>query len=132
MIWRKELRWGRFWWLCDWAILLAVVLGSLIPSSEFPAPVALFNDKVLHFGGYFLMAFWFAGSLERRRYVWVALGLCALGGFIEVLQHLMGYGRDADWWDFIADVLGVAVGLGIAWGGLGNWMAWIERQFVRA
>ena len=132
MIWRKELRWGRFWWLCDWAILLAVVLGSLIPPNEFPKPVALFNDKVLHFVAYFLMAFWFAGSLERRRYPWVAIGLLVLGAAIEVLQYFMGFGRDADWRDFVADGLGVALGLGIALVGLGNWMAWIERQFKTA
>ena len=131
MIWRKELRWGRFWWLCDWAILLAVVLGSLMPPNEFPVPT-LFNDKALHFGGYFLMSFWFAGSLDRRRYVWVAVGLLLLGALIEVLQHLMGYGRDAELRDFVADAVGIALGLGIAFAGFGNWMAWIERQFKTA
>lgn len=131
MIWRQELRWGRFWWLCDWAIVIAVVLGSLIPPGDFPKPVAWFNDKVLHFGAYFLMAFWFAGSLQRRGYVWVAVWLCLLGAAIEVLQYYMGFGRDADWRDFVADAFGVALGLGVAWAGLGNWMAWIERRLTR-
>jgi VanZ family protein len=131
MISRPELRWSGFWWFCDWAILSAVVLGSLIPPSEFPKPIAMFNDKMLHFGGYFLMAFWFAGSLERKRYFWVAVGLCILGAVIEVVQHLMGFGRDADWRDFVADALGVVLALVVAWFGLGNWMAWVERRFVR-
>jgi VanZ family protein len=132
MISRPELRWSNFWWACDWAIVIAVVLGSLIPPNDFPKPVAFFNDKVLHFGAYFLMAFWFAGSLERKRYVWVAVGLAILGALIEVVQYWMGFGRDADWRDFVADVFGIAAGLGIAWLGLGNWMAWVERRFVRA
>lgn len=131
MISRPELRWPMFWWACDWAILAAVVSGSLIPPNEFPKPVALFNDKLLHFAGYFLMAFWFAGSLERKRYVWVAIGLCVLGALIEVLQHFMGFGRDADWRDFVANALGVATGLGVTWFGLGNWMSWIERRLLR-
>jgi VanZ like family. len=131
-MWRKELRWGRFWWLCDWAILIAVVLGSLIPPREMPQPIGWFNDKFLHFMAYFLMAFWFAGSLERRRYVWVAIGLSMLGALIEVVQYWMGFGRDADWRDFVADALGIALGLGLAVIGLANWMAWIERQFKRA
>lgn len=132
MIWREELRWGRFWWFCDWALLIAVVVASLIPPKLITRPFELFGDKVLHSGAYLLMAFWFAGSLERKRYVWVAVGLCVLGALIEVLQYYMGFGRDADWRDFVADAIGVGVGLGIAWFGLGNWMAWVERQFIRA
>src|SRR5690242_15926257 len=102
MIWREELRWGRFWWFCDWVLLIVVVSGCLIPPKEVPRPIEWFNDKFLHAGAFFLLAFWFAGALERRRYVWIATGLAALGALIEVLQYLMGFGRDADWKDFVA------------------------------
>jgi len=132
MISRPELRWPAFWWACDWAIVMAVVLGSLIPPKDLPKPIEFFNDKFLHCSAYFLMAFWFAGSLERKRYVWVAIGLCTLGALIEVAQYLMGFGRDADWRDFVADAIGVAFGLSLAWFGLGNWMSWVERRFIRA
>jgi VanZ family protein len=132
MISRPELRWTIFWWACDWSILAAVVFGSLTPPSQFPQAISLFNDKALHFAAYFLMAFWFAGSLERKRYVWVAVGLLVLGALIEVLQYWMGLGRAADWRDFVADALGIFLALSFARAGLGNWMAWVERQFVRA
>lgn len=37
--------------------------------------------------------------------------LAAFGGMIEVLQWTLGFGRDADWTDFAADVLAILLGL---------------------
>ena len=130
MMWRRSLRWGAFWWACDWLLVAAVVWGSLTPGSELPKPVTLFNDKVLHGTAYFLLTFWFCGSLERVRWPVVALLFAAMGGLIEILQYLMGFGRDADWYDFYADALGIAVGLTLIYGGLGNWMAVIEKRLA--
>jgi VanZ family protein len=132
MISRPELRWTTFWWICDWTITLAVVVGSLIPPREFPAPIAFFNDKFLHFIAYFLMTIWFAGSMNPRRYVWLVVGLCTLGAVVEWVQYLLGFGRDADWRDFVADALGVFIALALARVGFGNWMAWVERRFIGA
>jgi hypothetical protein len=39
----------------------------------------------------------------------------------------MHQGRTADWFDFLANSLGVSAGLGLAALGLGNWMVWIEK-----
>jgi len=130
MISRPELRWTAFWWACDWAITFAVVFCSLIPPPELPTVFAIFSDKLMHFAGYFLMAIWFAGSMNPRRYIWLVVGLCALGAAVEWVQYLMGFGRDADWRDFVADALGVFLALALAHAGLGNWMAWVERRFV--
>lgn len=131
MIWRRQLRWGRFWWACDWILAIAVVWGSLTPGNRLPHAVGFFNDKVLHFGAYLIMGLWFAGSVERRLYPLIAVLLCILGGAIEIVQYYMGFGRDADWMDFWADVGGVALAMALAYGGLGNWMAWIEQRFGR-
>lgn len=132
MISRPELRWKAFWWACDWAILLGVLLGSLIPPDELHRAVPDINDKIMHCGAYFLMGMWFAGSMDTRKYGWLALSLIMLGGLIEFLQYFMGFGRDADWRDFVANSIGVIVALSIARAGLGNWMAWIERRFTRS
>ena len=132
MISRPGLRWGPFWWACDWTILLAVVVTSLMPTAELIYFVPDFNDKVAHFAAYFLMGLWFAGSLDPQRYAWLAVGLCTLGALIEGAQFAMGLGRQADWRDFIANALGVFTALAFARAGFGNWMAWIERRFVRA
>ena len=129
MIWRRRLQWGRFWWACDWLLVAGVVWGSLTPGADLPKPVTFFNDKFLHGIAYFLLTFWFAGSIERRLWPVIAVAFCAMGGLIEFLQYLMGFGRDADWYDFYADSFGIAVALVMIYSGLGTWMEWIERRF---
>lgn len=116
------------WWLAGGIALVAlIVAGTLAPPAA--APAFTISDKLLHFGGYLLLALWFAGLVERYRYLAVGVALIALGGGLEVLQALMGYGRTADWWDLSANTLGVAAGLALAQAGLGSWMLAIERGF---
>jgi VanZ family protein len=130
MISRPELRWTTFWWACDWMITLAVVLGSLIPPTEMSLITPIINDKLMHGFAYFFMGMWFAGSMDPRKHGWLALALILLGGAIEILQYFMGFGRDADWKDFLADIIGVVLAIGLARAGLGNWMAWVERRLA--
>lgn len=130
MMWRRRLRWGLFWWACDWLLVAGVLWGSLTPGNDLPRAINFFNDKVLHATAYLLLTFWFCGSLERGLWPAIALMFCAMGGIVEILQYLMGFGRDADWYDFYADSLGIAVALVLVYGGLGNWIIWIERRFA--
>jgi VanZ family protein len=131
MISRPGLRWVPFWWACDWAITLAVVVSSLLPADDLQRLAPDFNDKLMHFSSYFLMAMWFAGSLDPRRYGALLVSLCTLGALVEGAQYAMGLGREADWKDMLANALGALSALALARAGLGNWMAWIERRFVR-
>jgi VanZ family protein len=130
MISRPGLRWVPFWWACDWAITLAVVVSSLLPVDDLHQLAPDFNDKLVHFGAYFLMAMWFAGSMDPRRHGVLLVSLCGLGVLIEGAQGAMGLGREADWEDVVANSLGVLTGLALARAGLGNWMAWVERRFA--
>jgi VanZ family protein len=121
-----KLRYSKLWWGIGWAIIAAVVYGSLDrPDTAMPMFV---NDKLVHFGAYWLMTMWFAGVLQRRRYPWLAIALFLFGGAIELLQGAMGFGRDADWHDLIANTLGIITALGVAYAGLGSWLAVIERR----
>lgn len=116
------------WWLAGGCALVAlIVYGSIIPPAA--TPVISISDKLLHFGGYLVLALWFAGLVEPYRYLVVGVALIALGGGLEIVQALMGYGRTADWWDLSANMLGVAVGLALAQVGLGSWMRAVERGF---
>jgi VanZ family protein len=126
-----KLRYSKLWWGIGWSIIAVVIYGSLIRPDGRDVPFEV-SDKLVHFSAYWLMSIWFAGVLEKRRYPWLALALLAFGGAIELLQGAMGYGRDADWRDMIANTLGVFTALGVAYAGLGSWMVAIERQFAKS
>jgi CRP-like cAMP-binding protein len=75
------------------------------------------TDKLIHFGGYFVLGAVFVLGLPPRWFVPVLLGLAALGVGIEVLQPLNL--RSLDWSDAAADglglALGAAAGLAVRW-----------------
>lgn len=103
----------------------AIVVAVIIYATLFPDPAGADRlpdipgmDKLIHaimFGG---MAGALAFDYERARFrkrpePRVMLLCCivslAFGGLIELLQGAMGLGRGADWLDFAADAVGVAV-----------------------
>jgi hypothetical protein len=92
-----------------WALPGAVLVVALLPASE--APTVFASDKLNH-----MLAF--ATLSVLARVLWPRLSfavlfalLAAFGGMIEVLQWSLGFGRDADWMDFAADVLAILFGL---------------------
>jgi VanZ family protein len=111
--------------LLGWGFVVLTVNDSL--ERHPPAVFELASDKIVHFLGYFALAMWFAGVTRVRRYPVVGALLIALGGVIEILQGVMGNGRDAEWLDLLADALGVIAALGLAYAGLGRWAMWMER-----
>ncbi|MXO60039.1 teicoplanin resistance protein VanZ [Altererythrobacter salegens] len=75
------------------------------------APSVFASDKLNHMLAFFVLAS-FAKSLWPRKKLLTIFGLLALyGGLIEVIQWAMGFGRDADWVDFLADVVAICFGL---------------------
>jgi VanZ family protein len=122
-----KLRYAKLWWGIGWLILAGVIYGSLDSPDAVMPPFAI-SDKLLHFGAYWLLTMWFAGVLQQRRYPWLAIALVLFGGAIELLQGAMGFGRDADWRDLVANALGIVTALGVAYAGLGSWLAMIERR----
>jgi len=89
---------GIVWW------------GCLTPSPpDIPQPFFDF-DKLEHGFAYLVLAAWFAAICKsrRQRIVLVVL-LIVMGGMIEILQHYTG--RDAEWFDWFADIAGALLGL---------------------
>lgn len=122
---QPKLRFAWLWWAVGYMLIVLTIHDSL---EQHPPSFASFvNDKTVHFTGYFLLATWFGGVARRTRYWAVGLGLVALGGGIEIAQGLMHNGRDSEWLDMLANTLGVSIGLGLAYLGLGMWMVWVER-----
>jgi hypothetical protein len=92
--------------------LLAVSVMALSPANDVPRVFAF--DKLNHVLAFSVLAF-LASWLWPRKAVFIPLGLLtAYGTAIEILQGIMGLGRDADWMDLGADVLAIYIGLLLA------------------
>ncbi|KAK1994299.1 VanZ like family protein [Colletotrichum falcatum] len=75
------------------------------------------NDKVLHFGTFFLLTIVFYWILDtnRRRTLNLTLTVCTfvLGVGSEFLQGFLPNGRQFDFYDIVANVIGSLAGVGL-------------------
>ena len=122
---RKTRLWW-FWWAAGW-VMLACTINESLQRHVWRVAEVIAWDKANHFVGYFLLTTWFTGVSQRSRYLMVGALLVAFGGTMEIAQGLMQEGRTADWFDFLANSLGIATGVLFAYCGLGNWMVWVEK-----
>jgi VanZ family protein len=117
----------RVWWALGVVLVVLATIVCLIPIPEMPPSLDL-NDKVSHLIGHGTLALYFAGLIPRRSW-WKIFGLLLLFGIaIEFAQYAMHAGRHADVRDVIANALGAALGLALAWCGLSRWpelAAWL-------
>ncbi|MGD9634034.1 MAG: VanZ family protein [Pirellulales bacterium] len=120
---RFSLAWLWKWLLAAYA--LALVVGTHLPPAAIRVPIER-TDKLLHFSAYAGLAFLLAiawetstGRLNGRhlRLLWMAIALFAV--LDEVTQLLVG--RDATAGDWLADVLGAALGLVV----FRVWQRWV-------
>lgn len=99
-----------------WTVVLAV--ASLSPASK---SFFLFRgqDKVLHFLAYLLTAVLACRSLQfssltvAKTVAISAVYSIIIGGLLEVLQRTMTSSRQGDWFDFWANLAGIACGCAI-------------------
>lgn len=116
--------------ISNWArrgsgILLLIYLTALITGTHLPHPEELIaiegNDKWLHFGAYFGLAFLMATRLQTLRPItrsalMAIWSLAAFTGIIdELTQMLPGINRHCEFADWLADIAGAACGLGVWW-----------------
>jgi VanZ family protein len=99
------------------AYWLLMFFGTHIP--RVPRSLAGANDKVLHLVGYgglaALLLVWRCSrgpvTIRTIALLWLLIGCYA--AFDEITQPIVG--RHADVADWIADVVGAAIGLGVTW-----------------
>ena len=113
-------------------VVLLVYLTALITGTHLPHPEELIslpsNDKLLHFGAYFGLAFLMATRLQTLRPVtWRALFVigclaATTGAVDELTQMLPGINRHCEFADWLADIAGTACGLTV-WFGLRRMLA---------
>lgn len=119
-----NLRLRNRWIIASCGLVLVVVWGSL--QSAFGGPAVHGFDKFEHFTTYLILAVWFTGLFERRRWWLIATGLLGLGLAMEVGQYLMQSGRVADANDMLANTAGVVAGLLLATWVTGGWAQKVE------
>jgi VanZ family protein len=85
--------------------------GELKP--DVPTVLEGINDKVLHFGAYFILRAMAGGAIRQRsRLKWATLGVIAFGAAIELIQAFVG--RAPSLLDGITNGAGVIAGVVVA------------------
>ena len=107
-------------------MVAGVIVLSLIPVE---VELGEDSDKVAHFLAYGSLSLWFGMIFAGRgRQLGIAVAFVALGVALEFLQGLTEY-RTFAIADMVANVIGAALGWGLALTPLKNGLAWIERAF---
>ncbi len=122
---KPVLRLAPLWWAIGWGLVLFICYGTLAPAQYVP-DLHLW-DKLEHATAFFGMTCWFGGLVRRSRYPILAVWMLIFGGAIEILQGVMGLGRDMDFRDWVADAVGIALALVLLYLGLGRWAEFAER-----
>lgn len=104
------------WWVhvLFWSLVCGTVILSLLPVERLPQAADVW-DKAQHALGFAGLAF-LGLQVGGRRPLTTLVALALLGVFIELAQHVSGW-RQGDWQDWVADVIGLALGwqaLGLA------------------
>ena len=97
-------------------LFLAVCAGLLYTGLRTKPIAQLFDqeDKLHHLFGFFALAFSCRLAFLRVKLHWIALGCVLAGVAIEYAQALVPL-RTASLYDALANTLGVALGLAVAW-----------------
>ena len=104
-----------------WTLL--IVVGSLLPSAFVKIQMMdaiTGSDKLLHISMYAVASFlWMLGlhqdKVNRREKIFLLTGLCFLGFLLEILQMTITIGRFFEWYDALANCVGVVVGFFISY-----------------
>jgi len=111
----------KLWPAIIWAIGIIILTG--VPSTYFPRTITFLDwaspDKIVHFilfgGQSFLILYAFKEQYlngnRRLLIVGIAISIGILYGLLtEILQHYVFIGRNGNYFDFIADVIGAFIG----------------------
>lgn len=118
------LRRPGLWTALGWALVAAVVAGSLLTLPATP-PVPG-SDKTLHLVAYGTLMYWWGMAQPHRRLLWLAL-LPLLGAGLEGLQALTP-ARQMEWGDAVANTLGVGLGRMLLETPAGRLLAWFDAR----
>lgn len=115
----------RLWVALGWALVLGVVILSLVNVQQ-PLQVQ-HADKLEHLVAYGMLMYWWGMVQPPRRVLWAA-ALALLGLAMELAQSLTAT-RVMEWADALANLAGVALGLGLLITPAGRLLARVDRMF---
>lgn len=126
----RAWRYKSLWLVATIIVTVAATLALLLPPPLTPEmPVS--SDYTKHLIGFFLLALWYFGLFEQRRWTGLLIGLCAYGAAAEVVQQISNLGREGDVLDAIANMVGVALGWLTARLGGDRWPVLAESIMAR-
>jgi VanZ family protein len=111
------------WKSIVWTIL--IFIATTLPSNVLPNTSLLkipHFDKIVHFGLFFVLAVFLLSENNRLRKlggltpkaIAIAISVSAiLGVLIELLQYFYLPTRSGSYWDFLANILGAIVAVGL-------------------
>ncbi len=110
----------RTWLAWSWALVILIL--CLLPGDEIPKEQAVNADKVVHALFFALLNFLLIPSLIRQySFKWLRFHAVSFsfgfsiffGAAIELLQHWGVHNRNAEWTDWLFDVAGSLLGIGL-------------------
>jgi VanZ family protein len=97
--------------LLFWALVATTLVLTLMPAEEMPNAL-IFWDKLQHalcFSTLTLVGLF--GYMHQLKQV--CIGLCLYGALIELMQAYLTTTRHGDWFDWLADTIGIVIGFGL-------------------
>ena len=125
----NALRLAWLWLGLGLGMLIVIMVFALLPLSDISTPGI--SDKLVHGMAFAFLMTWFGGIFAARAWVWVALGLLAYGGVMEILQNLTAH-REFEWLDMFADLLGLGAGIALLGVGASRWCERLEAILLRS
>jgi hypothetical protein len=94
---------------------LGILVACSVPGAYVPNVPILSADKLVHIALFGVFGWLWSRAFPGR--LWqILLAGAAFGVFIEIWQDTLPIGRVADWFDFVADVIGLVLALSaVAW-----------------
>ena len=103
----SRFSWPHLWRTAFWALVAVTLWMSLVPVDQIPSTFH-FWDKAQHALGFTALTGLGLLAYPARQGA-VLCGLLLLGAGIECAQAMTGW-RQGDWHDWVADVVGIALG----------------------
>lgn len=100
------------------AAVAVILYLTLAPNEDVPGSGMVW-DKAAHSIAYGLLVIVGLLMSTHRRWM-VILGVWLLGVGVEIVQGIMGFGRNGDWRDAVANTIGIGLGV-VLW--------WVARRF---